>query len=129
MAHDIPTGSGNTLPEWMTRQEQAFSQLMDWLGDLPVGYVLMNDLREINAISAVLREHMRTVDATIDFLSVGPSSSGDRGKQGSQISAIQLENDLTEIKADVFQEWPDCCVRNLLFEHDSPNQMKPSVQS
>ncbi|KAL3510366.1 hypothetical protein ACH5RR_029767 [Cinchona calisaya] len=68
MAHDIPTGSGNTLPERMTCQEQAFSQLMDRLGDLPASYVLMHDLREIKEISAILREHMRTVDATIDFL-------------------------------------------------------------
>ncbi|KAL3498151.1 hypothetical protein ACH5RR_040883 [Cinchona calisaya] len=50
----------------MTRQEQAFSQLMDRLGDLPDGYVSMNNLLEIKAISAVLREHMRTVDATLD---------------------------------------------------------------
>ncbi|KAL3501550.1 hypothetical protein ACH5RR_035999 [Cinchona calisaya] len=42
MAHDIPTGNSNTLPKRMTRLEQVFSQLMDWLGDLPVGYVLMN---------------------------------------------------------------------------------------
>ncbi|KAL3506691.1 hypothetical protein ACH5RR_032073 [Cinchona calisaya] len=41
---------------------------MDRLGDLPTGYVLMNDLREIKAISAFLREHMRTVDATLDSL-------------------------------------------------------------
>ncbi|KAL3534028.1 hypothetical protein ACH5RR_007549 [Cinchona calisaya] len=257
MAHDIPTGSGNTLSKRMTRLEQAFSQLMDRLGDLPVGYVLMNELHEIKAISAILREHMRTVDATLDSLrqdlvvtkkgvasgagteadgllyiqakvngkdvlamvdagathsfetgcevrrlklelkeheyrikavnsetqpmlgvasveltleqwcgkcnlmavplddfnlilgkefmatikifpiphldgvmiadercssfihsvfvrtNVGPSSSGDRGKRGSQILAIQLENGLTGIKADVFQEWPDCCVAGL----------------
>ncbi|KAL3520637.1 hypothetical protein ACH5RR_018786 [Cinchona calisaya] len=68
MAHDIPTGSGNSLPERMTRQEQAFSQLMTGLGDLPTGYVLMTDLREIKAISAVLRKHMRMVDATLDSL-------------------------------------------------------------
>ncbi|KAL3525192.1 hypothetical protein ACH5RR_013564 [Cinchona calisaya] len=68
MAHDIPTGSGNSIPKRMTRQEQAFSQLMERLGDLPAGYVLMADLREIKAISAVLREHMRTVDATLDSL-------------------------------------------------------------
>ncbi|KAL3534247.1 hypothetical protein ACH5RR_002708 [Cinchona calisaya] len=68
MAHDIPTGSGNSIPERMTRQEQAFSQLMERLGDLPAGYVLMSYLREIKAISAVLREHMRTVDATLDSL-------------------------------------------------------------
>ncbi|KAL3525276.1 hypothetical protein ACH5RR_013648 [Cinchona calisaya] len=68
MAYDIPTGSGNTLFERMTRQEQAFSQLMDQLGYLPSGYVLMNVLREIKAILAVLREHIRIVDATLDFL-------------------------------------------------------------
>ncbi|KAL3498150.1 hypothetical protein ACH5RR_040882 [Cinchona calisaya] len=68
MAHDIPTGSGNTLLERMTHQEQAFSQLMDRLGDLPTDYVLMNDLREIKAISAILREHMRIVDAALDSL-------------------------------------------------------------
>ncbi|KAL3535011.1 hypothetical protein ACH5RR_003472 [Cinchona calisaya] len=68
MAHDITTSSGNSLPERMTRQEQAFSQLMKRLGDLPAGYVLMSDLRELKAISAVLREHMRTVDATLDSL-------------------------------------------------------------
>ncbi|KAL3500934.1 hypothetical protein ACH5RR_040027 [Cinchona calisaya] len=246
MAHDIPTGVGNTLPERMTRQEQALSQLLDRLGDLPVGYILMNDLREIKAISTVLREHMRTVDASLDSLwhdlavtkkvcllakvngidvlamvdigathsfvtgrevcrlklemkehmyrikdvnaeaqlvlgvasveltlgqwygkcnlmavllddfdlilgkefmatnrifpiphldgvmiadercpsfiptifvktdsSVGPSSSGDRGKWDSQISAIQLENGLIEIKADMFQELPDCCMAGL----------------
>ncbi|KAL3523012.1 hypothetical protein ACH5RR_015846 [Cinchona calisaya] len=235
MAHDLPTGSGNTLPKRMTRLEQAFSQFLDRLGDLPVDYIPMNELREIKAISAVLRKHMRTVDATLDSLrqdlvakvntkdvlgmvdtgathsfvtgrevrrlklelkehgycikvvnskaqpvlgialvkltlgqwcekfnlmavplddfdlilgkefmatnkifliphldgvmiadercpsfipsvfvktdvSVGPSSSRDRGKRGSQISAIQLENGLMGIKADVFQEWPDCCV-------------------
>ncbi|KAL3537704.1 hypothetical protein ACH5RR_001070 [Cinchona calisaya] len=68
MAHDIPTDSGNTLSKRMNRQEQAFSQLMDMLGDLPSSYVLMNDLREIKAILAVLREHMRIVDATLDSL-------------------------------------------------------------
>ncbi|KAL3507798.1 hypothetical protein ACH5RR_033180 [Cinchona calisaya] len=68
MAHDIPTDSGNSLPERMTRQEQAFSQLMERLGELPAGYVLMADLHEIKAISTVLREHMRTVDATLDSL-------------------------------------------------------------
>ncbi|KAL3497957.1 hypothetical protein ACH5RR_040689 [Cinchona calisaya] len=52
----------------MTRQEQAFSQLMDRLGDLSVGYILMNDLREIKAISAILREHMQTMNATLDSL-------------------------------------------------------------
>ncbi|KAL3529038.1 hypothetical protein ACH5RR_008360 [Cinchona calisaya] len=135
----------------------------------------MNELHEIKAILAVLREHMQTVDAALDSLrldlvvtkqavtsgplddfdlilrkefmvmnrifpiphldgvmiadercpsfirsifvkidvSVGPSSSGDKGKQGSQISTIQLENGLTEIKADVFQEFPYCCVAGL----------------
>ncbi|KAL3500423.1 hypothetical protein ACH5RR_039516 [Cinchona calisaya] len=68
IAHDIPTGNGNTLPERMIHQELAFSQLMDWPADLPAGYVLMTDLLEIKAISAVLREHMRTVDATLDSL-------------------------------------------------------------
>ncbi|KAL3530276.1 hypothetical protein ACH5RR_009598 [Cinchona calisaya] len=68
MAHDIPTGSDNTLPQRMTCQEQAFSQLMDWLDGLPVCYNLMTNLREIKAISVVLREHMRTVDATLDSL-------------------------------------------------------------
>ncbi|KAL3502562.1 hypothetical protein ACH5RR_037011 [Cinchona calisaya] len=68
MTHDIPTSSGNTLSKRMTRHKQAFSQLMDQLGDLPSGYVLMNDLRQIKAISAVLREHMHTVDATLDSL-------------------------------------------------------------
>ncbi|KAL3534859.1 hypothetical protein ACH5RR_003320 [Cinchona calisaya] len=68
MAHDIPTGSGNSIPKRMTCQGQAFSQLMERLGDLPAGYTLMADLREIKAISAVLREHMRTVDATLDSL-------------------------------------------------------------
>ncbi|KAL3522774.1 hypothetical protein ACH5RR_015608 [Cinchona calisaya] len=223
MAHDIPTGVGNTLPERMTRQEQALSQLLDRLGDLPVGYVLMNDSREIKAISAVLREHMQMVDASLDSLShdlavtkkaakvngidvlamidtgathsfvigrevrrlklelkkhkyrikavnaeaqpvlgvasveltlgqwcgkcnltanpiphlngvmiadercpsfipsifvktngsVDPSFSSDKGKRGSHILAIQLENGLTEFKADVFQELPDCCVAGL----------------
>ncbi|KAL3529612.1 hypothetical protein ACH5RR_008934 [Cinchona calisaya] len=68
MAHDIPTGGGNTLLERITHQEQALSQLMDRLGDLLVGYILMNDLREIKAISTVLKKHMRTVDATLDSL-------------------------------------------------------------
>ncbi|KAL3527885.1 hypothetical protein ACH5RR_012541 [Cinchona calisaya] len=68
MAHNIPMGSGNSIPERMTRQEQVFSQLMERLGDLPAGYVLMADLREIKAISAALKEHMRTVDATFDSL-------------------------------------------------------------
>ncbi|KAL3500363.1 hypothetical protein ACH5RR_039456 [Cinchona calisaya] len=68
MAHAIPTGSGNTLPDRMTRQEQAFSQLMDRLGNLLAGYVLMNNLGKIKAISAVLRKHMRSVDATLDSL-------------------------------------------------------------
>ncbi|KAL3499768.1 hypothetical protein ACH5RR_038861 [Cinchona calisaya] len=68
MAHDIPTGSGNSIPERMTRQEQPFSHLMERLGDLPAGYTLMADLSGIKAISAVLREHMRTVDATLDSL-------------------------------------------------------------
>ncbi|KAL3534813.1 hypothetical protein ACH5RR_003274 [Cinchona calisaya] len=68
MAHDIPTGSGNSIPERMTRQEQAFSQLMERLGDLAAGYTLIADLREIKAISAVLREHMQTVDTTLDSL-------------------------------------------------------------
>ncbi|KAL3520061.1 hypothetical protein ACH5RR_018210 [Cinchona calisaya] len=70
MAHDILTGSGNTLLERMTCQEQIFSQLMERLSDLPTGYVLMKDLREIKAILAVLGEHMRTVDATLDSLSL-----------------------------------------------------------
>ncbi|KAL3509211.1 hypothetical protein ACH5RR_028612 [Cinchona calisaya] len=52
----------------MTCQEQIFSQSMDRLGDLPTGNVLMNDLREIKAISVVLKEHMQTVDATLDSL-------------------------------------------------------------
>ncbi|KAL3520592.1 hypothetical protein ACH5RR_018741 [Cinchona calisaya] len=68
MTHDIPTGSGNTLLKRMTRQEQAFSQLMDRLGDFLAGYVLMNDLREIKAISVVLREDMHTVDSALDSL-------------------------------------------------------------
>ncbi|KAL3504083.1 hypothetical protein ACH5RR_033924 [Cinchona calisaya] len=68
MAHDIPTGSGNSILERMNRQEQAFSQLMERLGDLPAGYVLVADLREIKAISTVLREHIRMVDATLDSL-------------------------------------------------------------
>ncbi|KAL3501549.1 hypothetical protein ACH5RR_035998 [Cinchona calisaya] len=46
-------------------------------------------------------------------VSIGPSFTGDNRKRGSQISAIQLENDLTGIKVDVFQEWPDCCVAGL----------------
>ncbi|KAL3537466.1 hypothetical protein ACH5RR_000832, partial [Cinchona calisaya] len=58
----------NTLIEKMNHQEQAFSQFIDRLGDLPVGHVLMNDLREIKPILAVLMEHMRTVDATLDSL-------------------------------------------------------------
>ncbi|KAL3506692.1 hypothetical protein ACH5RR_032074 [Cinchona calisaya] len=46
-------------------------------------------------------------------VSVGLSSSGDRDKRGSQISAIQLENGLTKIKPDMFQELLDCCVAGL----------------
>ncbi|KAL3504475.1 hypothetical protein ACH5RR_034316 [Cinchona calisaya] len=49
MAHDIPMGSGNSIPERMTRQEQAFSQLMERLGDLPAGYTLMADLHDGDA--------------------------------------------------------------------------------
>ncbi|KAL3530435.1 hypothetical protein ACH5RR_009757 [Cinchona calisaya] len=41
---------------------------MDRLGDLPAGYVLMNDLSEIKSTSAILREHLRMVDATFDTL-------------------------------------------------------------
>ncbi|KAL3530532.1 hypothetical protein ACH5RR_009854 [Cinchona calisaya] len=233
MAHDIPMGVGNTIPERMTRQEQALSQLLDRLGDLPVGYFLMNDLREKKAISAVLREHMRTVDACLESLwhdlvvtkkamasvvgTEGSSSkmakvngidvlamidtgathsfvtgrevrrlklelkehryrikavnsetqpvlgvasveltlglwcgkcnlmavplddfdlilgkefmgtnkifpiphldgvmiADERGKRGSHIMAIQLENGLTEFKAEVFQKLPDCCAAGL----------------
>ncbi|KAL3504213.1 hypothetical protein ACH5RR_034054 [Cinchona calisaya] len=50
----------------MTRQEQAFSQLMDRIGDLPAGYVLMTDLCEIKAISAVLREHMGSTHSFVN---------------------------------------------------------------
>ncbi|KAL3510298.1 hypothetical protein ACH5RR_029699 [Cinchona calisaya] len=241
MAHDIPTDNGNTLPKRMTRQEEAFSQLIDRLGDFPVGFALMNDLRVIKAISAILRDHRKvphpvngkdvlamvdtgaihsfvtgcevrqlklelkehryrikainskaqpvlgvaSVELTLgqwigkcnlmavplddvnlilrkEFMAtnkifpiphldgmmiadkrcpsfipsifvntnVGPSSSGDRGKRGSQISAIQLENGLTGIKADVFQEWPDRCVAGLeefadIMPAELPKKLSP----
>ncbi|KAL3520295.1 hypothetical protein ACH5RR_018444 [Cinchona calisaya] len=75
----------------MNRQEQAFSQLMDWLGDLPSGYVLINNLGEIKAISAILREHMRTVDATLDSLRQDLSLKLKLKEHGYRIKVINSE--------------------------------------
>ncbi|KAL3518612.1 hypothetical protein ACH5RR_021201 [Cinchona calisaya] len=92
MAHDIPTGSGNSIPERMTRQEQAFSQLMERLGDLPAGYTLMADLREIKAISAVLREHMRTAKVNgMDVLAMVDTGATHSFVTGREVRRLKLE--------------------------------------
>ncbi|KAL3534812.1 hypothetical protein ACH5RR_003273 [Cinchona calisaya] len=92
MAHDIPTGSGNSILERMTRQEQAFSQLMERLGDLPAGYTLMADLREIKAISAVLREHMRKAKVNgIDVLAMVDTGATHSFVTGREVRGLKLE--------------------------------------
>ncbi|KAL3504040.1 hypothetical protein ACH5RR_033881 [Cinchona calisaya] len=86
------SGSENTLTSRMDRQEHAFLDLVDQLGDLLEGCNMRGDLREIKANINLCG--IRTFINVVNIVA-GSSSSG------------------KEIKPDVYQEVLDCCAAML----------------
>ncbi|KAL3528094.1 hypothetical protein ACH5RR_012750 [Cinchona calisaya] len=87
-------GSGNTLSKMMDRQEHAFLDMIDRLGELPVGYNMLQDLRELNVSFTVLKSHVTITSGlknAMDVMAMMDTGATHSFVTGREVQRVKLD--------------------------------------